>query len=432
MRRNSMKTHDVLKVALPSLVLLLASSNTTAATSPTTATKAAAKPATAKTAPVKWPAALQSGQTSVNWLFRARSEYVDQTGITETALANTLLSRVSVGQGITEQLRAGVEVDYVSVLGADLYNDTVHGQTRYPVVADPRGIDLNQALLEYQQGSHTLKVGRQKLALGNERFVGAVSWRQNEQTFDAVRYQGNVTAALKLDYSFSNRVHRVFGDDSAQGNWRTDLHLLDVAYSLSAQQQLKAFVYLMDFASAPAQSNQTVGVDYQQQGQLADYQWQLNASYAVQQDYADNPNAYQASYQNLDVQLQRGVYQLGAGYERLGSDQLASGQRVGFTTPLATLHKYQGFADKFLTTPATGVVDWQVKAGYVQTAWDLQLQYHWLDAASGDADYGTELDLTYQYKFSPRYALLLKTAHYSAKDYQTDTNKVWLQLLAKF
>lgn len=427
MRRNSMKTHDVLKVALPSLVLLLASSTVAAQSAAATA-----KPAAAKAAPPKWPAALKSGQTSVNWLFRARSEYVDQTGVTETALANTLLSRVSVGQGITDQLRAGVEVDYVSVLGADLYNDTVHGQTRYPVVADPRGIDLNQALLEYQQGSHTFKVGRQKLALGNERFVGAVSWRQNEQTFDAVRYQGNLTSALKLDYSFSNRVHRVFGDDSAQGNWRTDLHLLDMAYSFSPQQQLKFFVYLMDFASAPAQSNQTVGVDYQQQGQLADYQLQLNASYAVQQDYADNPNSYQASYQNLDLQLQRGAWQVGAGYERLGSDQLASGQRFGFTTPLATLHKYQGFADKFLTTPANGVVDTQLKAGYVQAAWDLQLQYHWLDAASGDADYGTELDLTYQYKFSPRYAVLVKAAHYNADSHQTDTHKLWLQLLAKF
>ena len=29
----------------------------------------------------------------------------------------------------------------------------------------------------------------------------------------------------------------------------------------------------------------------------------------------------------------------------------------GFTTPLATLHKFQGWADKFLTTPANGLED---------------------------------------------------------------------------
>jgi hypothetical protein len=28
---------------------------------------------------------------------------------------------------------------------------------------------------------------------------------------------------------------------------------------------------------------------------------------------------------------------------------------IGFSTPLATLHKFQGWVDKFLTTPANGI-----------------------------------------------------------------------------
>lgn len=105
---------------------------------------------------------------------------------------------------------------------------------------------------------------------------------------------------------------------------------------------------------------------------------------------------------------------------------------MGFTTPLATLHKFQGFADKFLNTPANGVKDLQLKAGYVQPKWDLQLQYHWLDAAIGNMDYGNELNAILQYKFNPQYGLLVKAAQYDAKHYLTDTSKYWIQLLAKF
>ena len=43
---------------------------------------------------------------------------------------------------------------------------------------------------------------------------------------------------------------------------------------------------------------------------------------------------------------------LNAGYEVLGADN-----GVGFATPLATGHKFQGWADKFLTTPGDGIED---------------------------------------------------------------------------
>lgn len=373
------------------------------------------------------PAVLKAGQSSLNYLLRYRLEYVDQDGLPEQALASTLLTRLTAGQGLTDTLSAGVEFDYVAALGDSHYNNSFNGNSRYPVIADPTGADLNQAFVQYQSAGHLLKVGRQKINLGNERFVGSVGWRQNEQTFDAVRYQTALSSAVKLDYSFSNRVNRVFGSDSPQGDWRSDIHLLDLNYSLSATQQLKFFAYTLDLREAPALSSQTLGVDYQQSGSLGGWQYQLAGAYAQQQDYADNPQAYQASYHNIEAQLQHGAWLLGAGYEKLGSDR-----NIGFSTPLATLHKFQGFADKFLATPANGVRDLQVKAGIVQMKWDLQLQYHWLDAATGGADYGNELDLTLLYKFSPQYALLVKAAQYDARHYQTDTGKFWLQWLAKF
>ena len=106
-------------------------------------------------------ATLKAGQQSVNWLFRFRLESVDQDGLAENALASTLLSRLTVLQGLTEQFSAGVEFDYVAVLGDTSYNNSLNGKTRYPLIADPAGSDLNQAFVQYQHQGHQLKVGRQ-------------------------------------------------------------------------------------------------------------------------------------------------------------------------------------------------------------------------------------------------------------------------------
>lgn len=87
--------------------------------------------------------------SEVKWLFRYRLEHVEQVGVAERALANTLLSRVTIAQSLTEKLSAGVEVDNVTVVGDSQYNDTVNGKTQFPTVADPRGTDLNQAFIQY-------------------------------------------------------------------------------------------------------------------------------------------------------------------------------------------------------------------------------------------------------------------------------------------
>jgi len=83
-----------------------------------------------------------------------------------------------------------LQVDNVSLVGNDNYNSTVNGKTDYSVVADPKGTDINQALLRYQNDSGTtLSAGRQLVNQLNQRFLGGVGWRQNEQTLDGYRLQ---------------------------------------------------------------------------------------------------------------------------------------------------------------------------------------------------------------------------------------------------
>ena len=61
-----------------------------------------------------------------------------------------------------------------------------------------------------------------------------------------------------------------------------------------------------------------------------------------------------------------------AGYELLGSDD----GKYGFSTPLATLHKFNGFADQFLTTPNEGLQDTYLSISGKVAGLKLAATYH--------------------------------------------------------
>ncbi len=77
---------------------------------------------------------------------------------------------------------------------------------------------------------------------------------------------------------------------------------------------------------------------------------------------------------------------VGIGYELLGSDD---GMKA-FSTPLATLHKFQGWADQFLVTPADGIEDIYFKMTGSIGKTNLAFFYHDYSADEGSADYGEE------------------------------------------
>ena len=85
------------------------------------------------------------------------------------------------------------------------------------------------------------------------------------------------------------------------------------------------------------------------------------AEYATQSDYADNPADYSTDYYALEGGIAAAGLTAKVGYEVLGSDNNGT---ASFKTPLATLHKFNGWADKFLVTPAAGLEDL-----YASLAW---------------------------------------------------------------
>jgi len=355
---------------------------------------------------------------------RLRYEGVEQKGFSEDAEA--LTSRLRAGLQTAPWHKTAFLAEGVWVGDpVDDYNSTTNGQAQYPVVADPANFTaVNRFELINKSLDHTtLTAGRQRIVIDDQRFVGNVGWRQNEQTFDALRAQIAGTS-IKADVTYANQVNRVFGPDSPAGRWRGDVVLANVAKPWSAV-TLTVFDYYLDIDEAASQSSNTFGARLAGAKPLGKLRATYALSYATQSDVAKNPAHYTDDYYLLEGGLEIKKLTVGIGYEVLGSNGA-----VGFATPLATLHAFQGWADKFLATPAGGIDDGYVKVGYtlgMRGAFKSLSALGWwhnFEADRGSSHYGDELDLQLVAK-TERMALTLKYASYNADTLYTDTTKLW-------
>lgn len=367
---------------------------------------------------------------------RYRLELVDQDGLPEDATASTLRVKGGVRTSEWNGLSALVEGEAILRVGPADYNDTVNGRSAYPVVADPSDALLNQALVKWRGlGGVSLTAGRQVVNLDNQRWVGSVGWRQNDQTLDAVRASIEPAPGTSIEYLHAWRVNRVFGPDSPQGIWHdNDIHAVRGAFGISPLGTVSIYGYFLDIPDAPQASSQTLGVRLTGKQSLGSNASLLySAEYARQRDHGANPQDFALDYLLAEPGLALGDLTLKAGYERLEGDGSAALQ-----TPLATLHAFNGWADKFLTTPADGLRDLYLDAAYkfsggsAVKGLSLRLVYHDFNSTRAGYDYGTEWNAMAGYPVSKRITLLAKFARYEASSFATDTTKTWLSLEAKF
>lgn len=377
--------------------------------------------------------AIMSGDAHVS--LRYRYEFVDQDGFSENANASTLRLRLNYQTGNWENWSGFVEFDYVGELLFKDFNSlggSSPDRNRYPVVADPKGTDLNQLYLDYSPSAQSkVRLGRQRIVLDNHRFVGDVGWRQNPQTFDGLGYTFTGWKNTQVFYSYTTAVHRIFGDDVPRGRHDSDNHLLNVKVKLSDDWTVVPYYYYIDNDDEAVFSTATLGARLTGNVAVGEYKFGLVAEFATQSDAANNPVNYDAAYFNLGATwtLKNGL-SLGLAWESLGGDQNVSG--AAFRTPLATLHAFQGWADKFLATPGAGIDDVYVTVKYKVKKWSFTGVYHDFSAESGSADYGSEFDLAAGRSLGDRYGVLFKAAFYDADQHATDTSKFWIMLTANY
>ena len=369
--------------------------------------------------------ALKKGKPVLSFRYRYEDVTDDAVG-DKHARASTLRTVVGYETLPYKGWSAYLEAENVSVLGNDDYRNLGagslgNGVTDRPVVADPALTEINQAFVQWQGGGNKLRLGRQEVLLGDHRFVGHVGWRQNHQSFDALSYSNTAHDRVSFFYGFLDNANRITG-----ANLEMASHLANVGIKLGAAGKLTLYGYLLDFDTAVALSTQTFGAELAGKRKLSeDTSFLYELEFADQSDAGDNPFDVSAGYRFV---------MLGAAFKKVtvkvGYEVLEGSPGDGrFTTPLATLHKFNGWADKFLNTPATGLEDLylQLSGKIGKVSWTVF--YHDFSADTGGASYGDELDLQLLYKSRWKQVFGLKGALYSAEDHAADTDK-WMLFTA--
>lgn len=364
----------------------------------------------------------------VSLTLRPRVEWVDQSNRKDTD-AHTVRTALSFTTAAYKGFTAMIEAEDVSVLpGSDYapYAGASPNIDARAVVADPEGTEINQAWIAYKTGATTLKAGRINLVLDNARFIGNVGWRQNTQTFDGATVQGSTASKVSYSYGYLHHINRIFGDGLPGGNWDSDSHLLNIGYAGLPAGAITAYAYLLDFDNAAANSCATYGLSFAG-SQGKDLKFTYRAEYATQSDYGSSSLDYSTDYLLGELAVGKKGITGGLGYEVLGTDH-----NVGFKTPLATLHAFNGWADMFLSTPAGGLRDAYAKVSATVTK-DFSLLgfYHTFETDTG-IDLGKEIDLQATYRFTKYVSGLVKFATFDTDSSFADVTKYWVQLEFKY
>ncbi|MFW2374814.1 MAG: hypothetical protein ACN4GM_16945 [Gammaproteobacteria bacterium] len=375
--------------------------------------------------------------------FRPRIAYVE--GDNEDGRAASLLIRLRASSEWSEQFSTVLEMDYVELGWEDEFSNGEHFNDN-PVIPDTGGFDLNQALLIYSPtNSIQLSIGREAVNLGNERFVGSNSFWQNEQTLDMTGFKYSFGAASYFSYRYIDNANRINGDDADKylspsdanfsqnnglrparflGDHDHNSHLLFAEFKEWDYSLVQAYYYDMDIKDAPAVSNRTLGLRYEFKGRTGNKRSLAHAEFALQ-DRPEIDKGALIPYYNIGAGLGYRSHEVSLNYEQLGEND-----GISFTTPLASLHDHNGWADKFLIIPAAGLQDTSLRYIWRKSPWKIDTRYHVFTSAENSASLGRELDVDLSVKFGRRSTLLLRYADFSSSDdaYASE-RRVFLQYL---
>ena len=346
---------------------------------------------------------------------RARYEFAE---IGDLADSNAFTLKTNLSYKFAEQAGVGGFVDIADVSALDYsdYNAAGLNGTPGSVIADPETTEVKQAYLSYSASGATAKLGRQRIILDGARHVGNVGWRQDEQTYDAfsVKYAQD---GLTADYAYIWEVNRIFAEARDADS---ETHLFNLSYTVEGV-KFGGYAYLYDFEEGINLDASTYGVFVKGKAPVGDTSIGYYAEYAIQ----DNDAGEDTDYYHLTVDAALAGYTFGVGYEVLGAD---SGTR--FLTPLATAHKFNGWADRYLNNGGgQGLEDvYFFVKGKIAGKAPFTVAYHIFDSNDGgDLNEGSEIDASVAYKFNKNFTGLLKGALYDG-DTLADVTRFWAQI----
>ena len=326
--------------------------------------------------------------------------------------------------GMTIRTRLGYMTDTYSDFSAYIEFEDVRDMfgidDEEELIPDPEVTEFEQGFLQYKNDQVTAKAGRQVITLDGHRFIGHVGWRQDRQTFDAARVQFMPMDKLSVDLSYLWKRNRIFAETADADS---DDVLINLGY-VTPIGKLVGYGYRLDDSTRDEESD-TYGVSLTGQSGMFSYTLE-----AASQEITDSGVDYDTDYLIAEGGLALSGVTLKLGYELLGSDD----GDASFTTPLATLHKFNGWADIFLggtfdpVAMPDGLEDTYISVSGKLAEYSLVAAFHDFGSDEGSTDYGSEIDLQASRKFGKHYNAGIKYAAYSDDGFNAagDVDKLWL------
>jgi hypothetical protein len=344
---------------------------------------------------------------------RIRGEADRPAGFDSVDAFSLLRSRLGVEAVLSPRALVLLQVQDARTLGEEA--NTLDGS------ADR--LDMHQAWLQYRfdAGAYgvSVRAGRQEIALGNERLVGAVGWSNTGRAFDGVRVTaGPGGDGWKLN-AFATTIRERGRRFTGMQPDRAD-HLFGGGYLVAGPADLFVLHDREDAFRTYAAVNRTtlggrlhsaigggVSGSLEAAGQLGS-QRTTGALQPVSQDI----RAYMAGGRVAWETPVRTVPRVGLGVDWLsGDDQPGDGSYRAFQTLYATNHRYYGYIDLFLDPAARtadrGLVN-GIASARIGLPWELALDLDghgfWLHqqfATAPDRFLGWELDLTLPIRLAP-------------------------------
>ncbi len=374
--------------------------------------------------------ALKIGGGKINIDLNWRFEYADDSTPKRQGYGDPFRIRIGYLTPEFHGFTGFAEYEGVQTVFSGKYNSVVNrNNTNRATIADPERHEVNRIWINYAGiPDTTLKVGRQRIKYDNDRFIGNVGWRQMEQTYDAVRITNQSLANTKLDAGYIWKQRDIFSRNVNMNGF-----IANASYSGFEYGKLTGYAYLLDYDDAAdslafRRSNHTYGLSFKGSTPIAEnLKLVYTAEYAHQWDFQNNPVSYSTNYWNGEFGFDIHGVTIKGGIEQLSADN-----GLGFQTPLATLHAFNGWSDQFLATPPDGLQDIYVSVSTVVYGVKLLGVYHNFTDEDHDIQYGQEFNALALKKFGKHYSVLLKYAHYEADNFKTDTDKFWFQLGMSF
>jgi len=304
---------------------------------------------------------------------------------------------------------------------------------QFDIVADPETTELDQAFVQYKAGGFTGKFGRQVIALDGHRFVGTVGWRQDRQTYDGIKlnYKDD---NLELTGAYVTQRNRIFAEEA---DFDSDDIFLNASYKFGDAGKLVVYSYLLDQEGVDGGNDveiDTYGLSYTGSVKVGGGAFNYTAEYATQ----DNGDI-DTDYFNLGAGIKfNEAIKFSLAFESLGSDNGAG----SFETPLATLHKFNGWADVFLNTPAIGLEDFSATLDAKFWGGNFKVAYHDFSGdesdINGNDELGDEIDIQYTRNFGKHLYTGIKYSDFSQGSAETglglitDTQRFWVWAGVKF